>query len=79
MLKDNIIKILSEIRPEFEFSENLNFIEQGMLDSFDIVSLVVELDSTFQISIKGTEIIPENFSSVAKIEDLLNKYGIQNN
>jgi acyl carrier protein len=77
MLKDNIIKILSEIRPEFEFSENVNFIEQGMLDSFDIVSLVAELDSTFQISIKGTEIIPENFSSVAKIEDLLNKYGIK--
>jgi acyl carrier protein len=55
----------------------MNFIEQGMLDSFDIVSLVSELDSTFQISIKGTEIIPENFSSVAKIQDLLNKYGIK--
>jgi acyl carrier protein len=77
MLKDNIISILSEIRPEFEFSEDMNFIEQGMLDSFDIVSLVSELDSTFQISIKGTEIIPENFSSVAKIQDLLNKYGIK--
>jgi acyl carrier protein len=77
MLKDNIIKILSEIRPEFEFSDSINFIEQGMLDSFDIVSLVSELDSTFQISIKGTEILPENFSSVEKIQDLLNKYGIK--
>ena len=77
MLKDSIIRILSEIRPEFEFFENVNFIEQGMLDSFDIVSLVSELDSTFQISIKGIEITPENFSSVSKIEHLLNKYGIQ--
>jgi acyl carrier protein len=77
MPKDIITKILSDIRPEFEFSENINFIEQGMLDSFDIVSLVSELDSTFQISIKGAEIIPENFSSVAKIEDLLSKYGIK--
>ena len=77
MLKDNIIKILTEIRPEFDFSEDLNFIEQGMLDSFDIVSLVAEFDSTFHISIKGTEIIPENFSSIAKIEELLNKNGIK--
>jgi acyl carrier protein len=77
MLKNNIVRILSEIRPEFEFSEYVNFIEQGMLDSFDIVSLVSELDSTFEISIRGTEIIPENFSSVAKIQDLLNKYGVK--
>jgi acyl carrier protein len=76
-MKTKIINILTEIRPEFDFTGDLNFIEQGMLDSFDIVSLVSDLDSTFQISIKGTEITPENFSSVSRIVHLLNKYGIQ--
>ena len=76
-MKTKIINILTKIRPEFDFTGDLNFIEQGMLDSFDIVSLVSDLDSTFQISIKGTEITPENFSSVSKIVHLLNKYGIQ--
>ena len=39
-MKEQIIKILSELRPEFDFTQEVNFIEEGMLDSFDIVTLV---------------------------------------
>ncbi|WP_237561714.1 acyl carrier protein [Flagellimonas algicola] len=67
---------MTEIRPEFDFSESSNFIEEGMLDSFDIVSLVASLDEEFEISIDGTEILPENFSSVEGIIQLLNKNGV---
>ncbi|MEX0361675.1 acyl carrier protein [Flagellimonas sp.] len=67
---------MTEIRPEFDFSESSNFIEEGMLDSFDIVSLVASLDEEFGISIDGTEILPENFSSVEGIIQLLNKNGV---
>ena len=76
-MKEKIISILQEIRPEFDFATSDNYIEQGMLDSFDIVSLVVALDSLFGISIDGMDILPENFSSVEKIEGLLRKNGIQ--
>ena len=73
-MKEKIIKILTDIRPEFDFNqENINFIEEGMLDSFDLVALVTELDETFSISIAGIDIVPENFSSVDKIESLLKK------
>ena len=45
-MKEQIIKILTELRPEFDFTqEGVNFIEEGMLDSFDMVNLVSELDS----------------------------------
>ena len=37
IMREKIISILSELRPEFDFSEPVNFIEEGMLDSFDIV------------------------------------------
>ncbi|WP_232520983.1 acyl carrier protein [Flagellimonas nanhaiensis] len=67
---------MTEIRPEFDFSESSNFIEEGMLDSFDIVSLVASLDEEFGISIDGTEILPENFSSVDGIIQLLIKNGV---
>ena len=50
-MREKVLEILSNIRPEFDFSENLNFIEEGMLDSFDVVTLVADLDSTFGISI----------------------------
>lgn len=74
-MEQQIIKILTELRPEFDFTKKINFIEEGMLDSFDIVNLVSELDSTFGISIDGVDIIPENFSSVEAIKNLLLKTG----
>lgn len=72
-MKDKIIAILSELRPEFDFTEEKDFIEEGMLDSFDVVSLVSELEEAFGVLIDGTEILPENFSTVASIEALVNK------
>ena len=59
------------------FTEDVDFIEHGMLDSFDVVSLVSDLDSTFGISIDGVDIVPENFSSVDSIINLLKKNGAQ--
>ena len=72
-MRERIIKILSELRPEFDFDQQIDFIEEGMLDSFDIVSLVSELDATYGISIDGMDILPENFASVESIEQLLIK------
>ena len=76
-MKQEIIKILTELRPEFDFNQNVDFIEEGMLDSFDVVALVTTLDETFGISIDGIDILPENFASVEKIEILLKKNGIK--
>lgn len=76
-MKSQIIKILSELRPEFDFTQDVDFIEEGMLDSFDVVALVAELDSAFGISIDGMDVLPENFSSVEAIERLLRKNGAQ--
>lgn len=74
-MKSKIINILNEIRPEFDFSEPIdNFIEAGMLDSFDIVSLVTSIDEEFEISIDGTDILPENFSNLDSILALMTKY-----
>ena len=72
---EQIIRIMTELRPEFDFNEDVDFIEEGMLDSFDVVNLVSELDSTFGISIDGVDILPENFASVEAIENLLKKNG----
>lgn len=75
-MKEKVIKILSELRPEFDFTqEGVDFIEEGMLDSFDLVTLVDELDQTFGISIDGMDIVSDNFSSVDTIVKLLTKNG----
>lgn len=68
--------ILAEIRPELDFSKSQNFFEDGVLDSFDLVTLVSELDRTYGISIDGMDIVPESFASVEAIEALLVTYGV---
>ena len=74
-MKEKIVEILTDLRPEFDFKEDVDFIEEGMLDSFDIVSLVDELETNFGIKIQGIDVIPENFSTLDKIETLLKKSG----
>lgn len=69
--------ILHEIRPEFDFTASQDFIADGMLDSFDIVTLVATLDKNFGISIQGTDIVPENFTNLETISSLLRRCGVQ--
>ncbi|HTL54952.1 MAG TPA: acyl carrier protein [Candidatus Limnocylindrales bacterium] len=71
-----IAAILNEIRPEFDFTTSQDFMADGMLDSFDMVTLVATLDKTFSISIQGTDIIPENFKNLETIEALLRRCGV---
>ena len=72
----SILDILTDIRPEFDFSTSLNYLADGMLDSFDVLALVSDLDREFDIHIEGTEILPENFCNLQAIRNLLSKHGI---
>jgi len=74
-VENNILSILTRIRPEFDFQKSNNFIDDGMLDSFDIVILVGELDQAYSISIDGADIVPENFANFESISRLLIKNG----
>jgi len=71
---NKINEVLKEIRPEFDFTASKDFIEDGMLDSLDVITLVCQLDKTFGISIAGIDIVPENFQNLTSIEVLLRKY-----
>ena len=62
-MSEKIKKILEEIRPEFNFAESEDFIEDGYLD-FDVI-------------IDGIDIVPENFDSVDSIIKLLQKSGVK--
>ncbi len=72
----DLFSILKQVRPEADYAGSQNFIEDGLLDSFDLVTLVSELDKAHGISIEGTDIVPENFQNAAAILELLRKYGV---
>ena len=71
----SVAEILKEIRPEFDFTTSADFMADGMLDSFDMVTLVATLDKNYGISIPGTDILPENFQNIGTIENLLRRCG----
>lgn len=73
---NEIAAILREIRPEFDFTTSSDFLGDGMLDSFDMVTLVSALDKHYGISIDGIDIVPENFQNLGSIASLLKRYGI---
>lgn len=74
-MKEKIIEIIKENRPDLEELEGVNFIEEGLFDSFDIVTMVSDFDKSFGISIDGIDIVPENFETLEAIEKMLVKNG----
>ena len=72
---EKLYGILASLRPEFDFHTSENFIEDGLLDSFDIVALISELEESYQILIDALDILPENFCSVEAIAGVVKNNG----
>ena len=75
---EKIRNILIDIRPEYDFLSQDDFIETGMLDSFDILTLVTDLEAAFGVKIDGGDIVPENFGNLEAIKALHIKSGSKN-
>lgn len=76
MLATKLIELLKSVRPESDFAKSEDFLEDGLLDSFDMLTLVSTIDEAFDISIDGLDIVPDNFRSVATISTLVARYGV---
>ena len=68
-----LMEILEELRPDVDFENETGLIDNGILDSFDIVSLVTALNDAFDIEIKPNDLVPENFNSAEAILALVEK------
>ena len=69
---EKLEEILRELRPDIDLEEKA-FVDDGVLDSFDIVTLVGDIVDAFGVEIAVEDIIPENFNSVDAIMELINK------
>lgn len=65
------MRILSELSSDIDFETEDALIDGGMLDSFNIVTLVAEIDDAFGIEIPAEALIPENFNSAKAIFALI--------
>lgn len=64
---EKLIEILEDIQPDADYENCTTLINDGILESFAILSIVGELEDEFDISITPAEIIPENFNSAAAL------------
>ena len=71
---EELLKILTEIRPDVDFENETALIDDGILDSFDVVSIISELDDAFGVQIRITELDPDNFNSLESIWALVQSF-----
>ena len=70
---DEVMEILKEARPNVDFTKETRLIDDEILDSFDIISIVGELNDAFDIEINVNDLLPENFNSAEAIFELVEK------
>jgi len=70
---EQLLNILSELHPDVDFTTADRLIDDKILDSFDIVTLVAEIDGEFDVAIPAEELIPENFNSAKALYALVER------
>jgi len=70
---ERLLQILNEIRSDVDYENETALIDDGILDSLDVVSLVSELNDAYDIEIDMDELVPENFNSVQAILDMIER------
>ena len=72
-MRDQIIEILTEICPGVDFEQETSLIDDGLIDSLDIVAVVTDLMDTFDVQLGVDDLTPENFNSVDAICQLIER------
>ena len=72
-IRDQLLDILTEVNSDVDYETCDTLVDDGILDSFDIVSIVGELNDTFDINITPVDIVPENFNSAEAMWDMIQR------
>ena len=70
---DTLLEILNDLHPDVDFETCDTLIDDEILDSFDIVSLIAEINNEFDVNISAKDIIPENFNSAQALWALIER------
>ena len=72
-MRSRLLEILADVRPDVDFEVETQLITDGILESFDIVTLVGELEDEFDIKIRPKDLVPENFNSVEQMQEMISR------
>lgn len=70
---EELMEILKDLRPDVDFAAETHLIDDKILDSFDIVTLVGDLNDAFDVDISAEDLEPENFNSAQAMLALIHR------
>lgn len=70
---EQLIELLQELHPEIDYETEEGLVDNGILDSLDIVTLITDINDAFDVSIPAEEILPENFNSAKALWELIER------
>lgn len=68
---EELMNLLTALKPEIDFEREKELIDDGLLESFDVITLIAEIEDQFGIEVPAEEIVPENFNSAKDMWRLL--------
>ena len=72
-MEQELMDILTDLRPDVDFETETALIDDGLIDSLDIVAVVTDLMDTFDVQLGVDDLTPENFNSVDAICQLIER------
>lgn len=72
-MKNEVIEILKDVRSDIDYENESAMIDDGKLESLDIVAIVGEFNDAFDVNISVEDLLPENFNSVDAMVELIVK------
>lgn len=72
-LKKEITDMLMEIDDSIDYEEETHLVDDHLLDSFGIITLIADLDDRYGVSVNAAELVPENLNSVDAICEMVRK------
>lgn len=73
IMLDDVIEVLEDVKEDVDYETEVALIDNRVLDSFDILSLISALNDEFDISIPAKDIVPENFNSAEAILEMVER------
>ena len=70
---EKLIEIMQNLHPDIDFETYDGLVDDGILDSLDIVTLITDINDAFDVSIPAEEILPENFNSAKALWELIER------
>lgn len=70
-IRESILEILQELHEDSDFEKEERLVDDKILDSFDLVTLVTELGEEFDVEITAKDFVPENFNSVERLTNMV--------